>query len=151
MRFIAEQIAICPKDPAAARALLTALGAIQWSDDKVTAHGLVHGEQSTNVANLAFNYELISGKEFEILDYESGPNWMEGIVGVSHFGVHCTPGELLQWRAFFAERGIRVAQEVLTLKHTNPAIAGKRRYQYVIFDTRAVLGVDLKFIIRIGG
>ena len=42
-----------------------------------------------------------------------------------------------------------MAQEVFTESHTNPVIAGKRSYNYVIFDTREILGVDLKFIVRI--
>jgi hypothetical protein len=41
-----------------------------------------------------------------------------------------------------------VAQEVLTQSHTNPVISGKRWYNYVIFDTKDILGVDLKFIVR---
>jgi hypothetical protein len=32
--------------------------------------------------------------------------------------------------------------------HTNPVISGKRWYNYVIFDTKEILGVDLKFIVR---
>jgi hypothetical protein len=36
----------------------------------------------------------------------------------------------------------------MTISHTNPVIAGKRWYTYVIFDTRSILGIDLKFIVR---
>ena len=67
---------------------------------------------------------------------------------VSHLGMHVTSGELEGWRHFFAERGIVVAQEVKTHEHTNPVIAGKRFYTYVIFNTRPILGVDVKFIVR---
>jgi hypothetical protein len=63
--------------------------------------------------------------------------------------MHCTADELLKWRKFFRDRGIQIAQEVFTDSHSNPAIAGKRSYNYVIFDTRKILGVDLKFIVRI--
>ena len=42
-----------------------------------------------------------------------------------------------------------MAQEVMTESHTNPVIAGKRTYNYVIFDTKEILGVDVKFIVRI--
>ena len=62
--------------------------------------------------------------------------------------MHCTADELLGWRDFFKKRDIPVAQEVVTESHTNPVIAGKRTYNYVIFDTKEILGVDVKFIVR---
>ena len=99
-----------------------------------------------------FNYDLISGKEFEVLNYTSGRNWIDERGDrnvVSHLGMHCTNAELIKWKEFFKERFIEVAQEVFTDSHTNPAIAGKRSYNYVIFDTQHILGVDLKFIVRI--
>ena len=68
---------------------------------------------------------------------------------VSHLGMHCTADELELWQEFFAERGIGIAQEVVTDSHTNPVISGKRLYNYVIFDTKEILGVDLKFIVRL--
>ena len=63
--------------------------------------------------------------------------------------MHCSADDLIEWRVFFQSRGIDVAQEVMTESHTNPVIAGKRSYNYVIFDTKDILGVDLKFIVRI--
>lgn len=153
MKFIIEQIAIVPKDPVAAKKLLAEIGATEWSEDHVVATGKVFGIEGTNEANLSFNYDIFAGKEFEVLDYTSGPNWMDdlqrGRNAVSHLGMHCSAEELVKWRAFFAERFIMVAQEVLTDSHTNPVIAGKRSYNYVIFDTKEILGVDLKFIVRI--
>jgi hypothetical protein len=152
MKFIIEQLAICPADPAAAKALLAAMEATEWSNDHVVADGKVFEVEGQNEADLSFNYDIFAGKEFEILDYTSGNNWMAHGTrpnSVSHLGMHCTSDELVQWREFFAERGIQVAQEVWTLSHTNPVIAGKRSYNYVIFDTKDILGVDLKFIVRI--
>jgi hypothetical protein len=152
MKFTIEQIAICPKDPIKAKELLSAIGALSWAEDHVVADGKVFGETGTNEADLSFNYELFSGKEFEVLHYTTGDNWMlhDGRPNtVSHLGMHCTAEELVLWREFFADRGIRVAQEVKTQSHTNPVIAGKRSYEYVIFDTREILSVDLKFIVRI--
>lgn len=152
MKFSIEQIAICPADPAAAKELLTAIGAASWAEDHVVATGKVFGHAGTNEADLSFNYDIFSGREFEVLDYTSGPNWMEDLIrgrnSVSHLGMHCTAEELVQWREFFAARNIVVAQEVMTDSHTNPVIAGKRWYNYVIFDTKNILGVDLKFIVR---
>ena len=152
MKFIIEQIAICPKDPSKAKQLLKDMGAVDWSEDRVIAKGKVFDNQSENTADLSFNYDLIQGKEFEVLNYIAGDDWMKEqsrVNSVSHLGMHCTADELLNWRDFFDERGIKVAQEVFTESHTNPVIAGKRKYNYVIFDTKEILGVDLKFIVRI--
>lgn len=159
-KFILEQIAIVPPQREAAIELLKAIGLTQWADDLVVAHGEVFGIMDcTNVADLAFNYQTAHGVagsvadpkplEFEVLNYRTGENWMQGREGsASHLGMHCTEVELADWRRFFERRNIRVAQEVNTLSHTNPVIAGKRKYKYVIFDTRRILGIDLKFIVR---
>lgn len=152
MKFFIEQIAICPRDPVLAKRLLTEIGAVDWHEDHVVANGEVYSHKGRNEANLSFNYDIFAGKEFEILDYTQGNNWMmrpNRFNSVSHLGMHCTAEELVKWREFFAEREIDVAQEVFTESHTNPVIAGKRSYNYVIFDTKDILGVDLKFIVRI--
>jgi hypothetical protein len=155
LNFKIEQIAIAPPDPAAAQELLSAMGAVEWAKDHVTASGEVFGVAGSNQADLAFNYDMFTPKrEFEILHYTEGPNWlMHGnrwfSGSVSHLGMHCSPEELIEWRRFFAGRGIPVAQEVFTERHTNPVIDGNRWYNYVIFDTKAILGVDLKFIVRL--
>lgn len=149
MKFTIEQVALYPKNPKAAIQLLSEMGAIDWSFDTVAARGTVFGSESGNTAELAFNYDILKGKELEILDYVDGDNWMESQPWrVSHLGMHCTEEELKYWRGFFLDRDIRVAQEVMTESHTNPVIAGKRWYHYVIFDTFAILGVDIKFIVR---
>lgn len=153
-KFVIEQIAICPRDPKAAIELLTAMGADEWARDIVVATGSVYdGKEKTNVADLAFNYALREGEEkpleFEVLHYRTGDNWMaHQPASVSHLGMHCTGSELQAWKHFFRQRGIGIAQEVNTESHTNPVIAGKRFYNYCIFDTREILGVDIKFIVR---
>src|SRR5690606_13518265 len=87
--------------------------------------------------------------ELEVLHYTDGPSWMDCYAPrASHLGMHCTAVELEGWREFFDERDIQVAQEVKTQSHTNPHIAGKRWYNYVIFDTYEILGSDIKFIVR---
>lgn len=150
MTFNIEQVALCPRDPAAAKELLTAMGAGEWAEDHVVASGTVRGDSAASEADLAFEYELLSGsaRELEVLHYTRGTNWMAGQHRVSHLGMHCSREELEQWRTFFAERGIPVAQELWTDGHSNPHIAGKRWYHYVIFDTYDILSVDVKFIVR---
>jgi hypothetical protein len=154
MKFFIEQIALCPPNPDRARALLAELGLTEWVHDHVNASGAVFGTPGRNAADLSFNYENTrpEGKplELEVLHYTSGPNWMAGMgAAVSHLGMHCTAEELEAFRRKFAAMSVKVAQEVFTESHTNPFLLKTgRKYQYVIFDTRAILGVDLKFIVR---
>lgn len=156
MKFIIEQVALCPKDPERAIKLLTAMGMTEWARDIVVARGVVEPPEHErnvakveNVAHLAFNYQSLGqAKELEVLHYSAGRNWMDGHARVSHLGMHCSASELYEWKQFFKRQGIRIAQEVDTLSHTNPVIAGKRWYNYCIFDTYAILGVDIKFIVR---
>ena len=93
------------------------------------------------------------------MDYTSGLNWVDDSDScatanvfntVSHLGMHCDAEELIEWRKFFGSRDIAVAQEVFTQSHTNAyLVENGRKYNYVIFDTKPILGVDLKFIVRI--
>ena len=155
MKFFIEQVAIAPRDPERAIALLTAIGMDEWARDIVSAKGHVMGSKSIdyNKARLAFNYQATrpDGKalEFEVLNYQEGNNWMRfNDFSVSHLGMHCTAEELAGWREKFKELGISIAQEGDTYLHTNPVIKDSRLYTYVIFNTRDILGVDLKFIVR---
>lgn len=156
-KFSIQQIAICPTNPTLARELLIDLGLTDWISDNVHAAGVARGVIGENHAHLQFNYQAGSGKdeeankplELEILHYTNGHNWMaKNPNTVSHLGMHCTSEELELYRKYFYSKGIGIAQEVNTLAHTNPAIKDSRRYQYAIFDTKDILGVDLKFIVR---
>lgn len=150
--FVIDQFAFWVNDSAAARKLLSDMGANAWTEDEVEAEGTVVFDKARNKASLAFNYQLFSNKvECEILDYKDGKNWLNAIrtrKTPSHLGMHCTEEELAEWKNFFAIRGIPVIQEVFTTSHTNPVIARKRFYHYCIFRTFEILGIDLKFIVR---
>jgi len=155
--FKIEQIALCPTNPTRARKLLEDLGLTDWFADNVHATGVVRGIIGENHAHLQFNYQAGNGTdegagkplELELLHYTNGHNWMDKNPNtVSHLGMHVTADELELFRAYFYHEGIGIAQEVNTLAHTNPTIKDTRRYQYAIFDTKDILGVDLKFIVR---
>lgn len=151
MQFKVEQVALCPIDADRAIKLLAEMGMTEWVEDFVYAEGSVGSTRdASNLAHLSFNYQGLEGaRELEVLDYRHGDNWMEGKRGrISHLGMHCSAEELEGWREFFTKRHIGVAQEVDTKAHGNPAIAGQRWYHYCIFDTRPILGVDIKFIVR---
>ncbi len=153
-KFEIDQVAICPTNPQAAIELLSALGALDWARDHVVAFGEVFGMPTASEADLAFNYSMddcAKPMEFEVLHYTEGSNWMDTDArrnSVSHLGMHCTEEELEEYKTFFYSRKIRIAQEVDTVSHTNPVIDGKRLYHYCIFDTKHILGTDLKFIVR---
>jgi len=151
MKFIIEQIALHPRNPEAARALLSGMGiAKEWIEDHVCATGAVWGNPSSNEADLQFNYEALQqARELEILHYTKGERWLgDSESCVSHIGTHCSEEELAEWKKFFEARFIEIAQEVNTTSHSNEAIKGKRSYHYCIFNTVDILGVDVKFIVR---
>lgn len=151
MQFVIEQIALCPPNPDAAIDFLRQLGLDEWVQDHVCATGTVEGSPGSNEADLAFNYQAtpMGHLELEVLHYTDGPHWMDRRpFSVSHLGMHCSSAELEVFREKMAALGVKVVQEVNTTSHTNPVIAGKRTYNYTIFGTRYILGVDLKFIVR---
>jgi hypothetical protein len=164
LKFQIEQIALSPTNPTKARKLLEDLGLTKWFKDNVHAEGSVYGIPGENHALLQFNYQATPGfenptmqsdpsavkpLELEVLHYVDGPNWMQRQPNtVSHLGMHVTYEQLEEFRKYFYGKGIGVAQEVYTQGHTNPHIRDSRRYHYVIFDTRSILSVDLKFIVR---
>lgn len=145
-----DQVAIAPSDPDRAMELLHEIGIVDWTADRVDAQGVVRGEEASNRAELAFNYDFIPGIEFEVLNYVDGPNFVEGHAPcAAHFGVHVDTMEAMEAvRTKMSAMGIPLIQEVMTRQHTNKAISGLRWYHYVIFGTRDILGVDLKFIRR---
>ena len=153
--FKIEQIAINPPNRAKAKELLIALGLTTWIEDHVAATGSVFGQAATNEADLSFNYSAFGGNEFEILSYTDGESWLDDhkfdrTSSVTHLGTHCSEAELDGYKQFFHSRQIEIAQEVNTLSHTNTYLAENcRKYHYCVFDTKPILGVDLKFIVRI--
>jgi len=172
MKLVIERIALAPRDPTKALDLLRAIGLTEWVYDDVTAMGHVRvGNmvmEATNKATLRFNYQAApqpqQGKmagaigapkplELEVINYQKGFNFLDDPLAksgsvASHIAMHCTAEELDAWRDKLAAVDIVPIQDVFTVEHVNPAIAGKRWYNYVIFGTRDIIGVDLKFIVR---
>lgn len=150
-----EQIAIATENTDQAKEIienLKKIGLTDWVEDTVTAQGTVFGKTACNKALLNFNYQL--GFELEILTYLSGDNWhkerskTQSFPFQSHLGLHVERKELVEIKERMALIGCGIAQEVYTLEHTNPVIAGKRKYHYIVFDSREKFGFDLKLIER---
>jgi hypothetical protein len=165
-QFKIEQIALYPQDTVAARAFLADLGLSEWVHDTVVANGIVFDDVGRNTAHLSFNYQSGNGSdteagkplELEVLEYVEGRNWMDLSIeggetgrfgGVSHLGMHVTVDQLMEFEHVMRKHEIPIAQRVTTESHTNEHIKDSRRYQYTIYDTRHLIGVDLKFIVRL--
>lgn len=108
--------------------------------------GQIGGEFSVR---LAFNYDLIPGKELELIQLISGKTvqLVPGLMhdGLSHLGYHIPDSawlfaELDWWAAL----GYPCAQVSVTTQHTGTA----KRYLYAFVDTRAHLGAYTKVISR---
>lgn len=126
----------------------------EWTEDFVTGRVSVFSEpENISKAKLLFNYDL--GIEVEILTYLEGPNWHRhrdkhgigprtrpgSLPFLSHIGFHVNDGDI-------PILPFAPAQRMVTTFHSNPAIKD-RRYEYVIYDTVRLLGVDLKYIKRL--
>jgi hypothetical protein len=155
VKFQIEQIALMAptiEDRDKAARFLEACGLTDWICDRVHAIGNVKDVYNcANTAQLWFNYQAQPQRELELelLAYESGPNWLDAhqVPVASHIGMHCTEGELEAWDRLINSFGIRKVQDVWTQKHERTA----QKYHYAIYDTRALIGVDMKFIVRVNG
>lgn len=167
-----DQIAISTTDAESLLESLRLLGLKEWIFDEVVAEGTVRGVEGKNTALLAFNYQM--DIEFEVLQYIKGACWHDEIRGLrlendiwkakdtgnflSHIGYHLhdnketgqTGEEKLQEiKTKMLNAGYKIAQEVWTLSHTNEyLLQQKRKYHYIIFDSRKELGFDIKLIVR---
>lgn len=129
---------------------------LDWVRDRVDA---VHVYAPFNVlgesfqVELAFNYDLIPGKELELIQLRNGMSiQLYANTQLSHFGYHLPDpehlqeadermlAELQQWQ----DAGAGVAQVSQTLLHAGT----KMRYRYAFVDTRPSLGGWLKIIQR---
>jgi hypothetical protein len=156
-----DQIALYTDSPFIAQGLLGHLfGLTEWTPDIVVAHGTVFGEPVAQVAGeLWFNYQ--AGIEVEVLRYFTNNHWhakraeernypslVYPRIFVSHLGMHVD--DMAVARVPFEKAGWHVAQELWTDSHTNPYLLERgRTYHYVVWDSRHIIGFDLKLIQRL--
>lgn len=163
----------------AAKAFYGAMGHTEWAMDSNKAVGTVFGQHSRVEGELHFSYSALNlkpgldtkGLEFEILVYNPAnltpveglpyDNWhshrarkentSEPGMQLSHFGFHLPSEDALEEvKAVMLAAGFEIAQEVRTVEHSNPFLVETgRKYHYLIFHSRQVLGADLKFIARV--
>ena len=154
-----EQIAIATESIKQSEEIINNLkkiGLDEWVQDTVTAHGTVFDKN--NVVNEGHRMPLsLRGFELEILTYLAGSCWHDRrhysndipFPFLSHMGLHVDKENMRKMKAKMSIIGCSIAQEIYTISHTNPAINGKRKYHYVVFDSIDKLGFDLKLIERI--
>jgi hypothetical protein len=131
----------------------------EWVHDRVTAvilhHRFVEHVATDFECRLAFNYDVVAFKEFELIQFMSGSPIQvcqfkpeERRPPVGHLGYHVEKdvtleSEILRW----ARMGFRLAQVARTVKHENPNVLN--RYEYAFIDTTATCGLWVKLIKRI--
>ena len=154
-----DQIAFYTNAPESYKQILSEIFGreLTWHNDIVHGEGKVFGKPAQNYGHLSFNYDLCN-TEFEVISYKTPGgahdphhyNWLEEqsvpSPSLAHIGMHVE--DLDYWVERIMAMGGEIAQYISTISHTNPNIAGKRLYTYVIFDTREMLGFDLKLIKR---
>jgi hypothetical protein len=130
-----EQIAMVADKEFTVQESITEAGWV-WHRDIVTAKGIVdRGDGMNRVvenkAELRFNYEMFPGKEFELLHYIDGENFLGARIPgtMSHFGVHVPLID--DFRDYLANKGFWLVQEVVTIDHTG--VPDNRHYHYAIY------------------
>ena len=124
------------------------LGHNDWIEDYASLVGWLDGELVETQAHMQFNYDIMP-MELEFLTY-SGPNrhaaqGRDGEVPfISHMSVYTDDVfEIIkQFR-------MKPYHRFVTRNHANPGVAGKKRFIECIYDTRNVLGYDIKFIQKV--
>lgn len=117
------------------------LGDTEWFKDVVEAKGVIWRNGLIKVENravLQFNYDIIPGKEFELIAYVDGLNFLEWVPPgmVSHMASHVI--DIENHRQLLQLKGWHLIQEVVTQSHTSPKVPDDRRYHYAIYEHPAV-------------
>lgn len=162
--FKMDQLAFASQGEGLAKDIMARLGG-EWIED--TVEFVTLDGSNTGTYKLYYNYDF--GIEYELLVWKSGLFWLQPVVyplgsistpqreGAlshhipvpSHIGTH-VPNAVKAASEWATYLGVKVAQAVETVRHTNEYLLERnRRYRYVILDTRHILGADLKFIERI--
>jgi hypothetical protein len=150
-----HQVALYVGDHDLALALYQNMGYTEWVHDEAILDGYACDDRTVLKGRMSFAYNMLEGKELEILTYETlrGQSHHElggrvpGPPFISHLSAHTEDIEQVHLCAL--RMGLQVIHSFQTFNHTNPAIAGKRRFAEAILGTRHILGYDIKFIERI--
>lgn len=147
-----EQVAFFTKDLRDSVERFTEAGFGTWTHDIAAGRSSledVDGDVPFR-AKLAFNYDVIPGVEFELIEPLTVPNYIEVLeIGhgcLAHVGVHVEgEGMRVAWKGRLGLYG--PVQRTLTTHHMNPNV-GDRRYSYEIWLSR-FLPFPVKLIERL--
>ena len=157
--LIYDQVAVRVPNVDTALVHMAALGHHNWVRDTVDAKHLylaqeIHVHSDGFKVELAFNYGLIPGTEFELLELLEGitVQAVDGYRGrMSHFGYHlqtdqCAegPDTLLIELQKLHNMGMKTLQVSQTVRHKNTA----RRYRYAFVNGDLSGGIPVKVIQR---
>lgn len=162
--LIYDQVAQRTADINAQVELFSTFGLPQWVRDTVDAvhiyldKDLVQQMDGVPVpssfqAHLAFNYELIPGVEFELLELVQGYSYQVAEPGrMSHYGYHLKrdqtvdgPDSLLEELQRLRVLGFKTMQVSQTVAHKNTS----RRYRYAYVEGHLTGGIPIKIIQRL--
>ncbi len=157
-----HQVAIfCPEGAQQSADHWRSLGYENWIVDHAELKGKMltsdgDYEDVVTKAVMMFNYDIMP-MELEFLEYD-GPSRYVGEVElakkfhvepfISHMSVYV---EDVIWGShrMMEMLGYPPFHRFITQNHTNPGVAGKKRFIESIFDTRSLLGYDTKLIQKV--
>lgn len=157
--YMFHQVAMyCPDGVHDAVRTYRSMGFGEWSRDRATLKGI---QQSSDgswhefevAAEMAFNYQAMP-MELEFLHYaghghrHAEREKLTRIPFISHMSVH-VDSVRAQMELMRSVYGMRPYWLFVTSEHSNPNVRGKKRFVECIFDTRQMLGYDIKCIERI--
>jgi hypothetical protein len=151
----------------AAVGLLRLTGNAAWTRDTAMLHGEVWDEEageyrpSRTSAVMSFNYEMLNGRELEIVSYiGESHHQLAGTVDrtdgmfISHMSTMTEDADgdaanFIEEARLRSSLILRVVHRFETFDHTNEHVAFKKRFKEVVVGTRHICGFDLKFIERL--
>lgn len=144
---------IVPRSIEVAVGLLKGLGFDQWVQDHATLSGKWRGKPCRFSAHMWFNYQIIPNREFELLQYDyRHPNYRSMVVRgqpfLSHMSAYVEDMDAAV-NDFKAEKGLEPFHTFATSHHSNPAVAGKKRFREAIFHTAKEVGFNIKLIQKV--
>lgn len=140
------------------------MGFKDWSFDTATLEGYHFGVDTKIKATMAFNYQFLGGRELEYVSYVGHPEprfWQKEEWGgltrpaalgedtfISHMSSYVTD---LEESIKDVERKYKMVpfHMFVTSNHSNPAVAGRKFFKEAIYDTRKIIGFNVKLIEKV--
>lgn len=127
------------------------LGYVNWAHDSAELKGILFGREVVTRGEMWFNYDIMP-LELELLHYRGLSRWDHVDPGAKPFPSHMsvyTDDVLLDTKRMSDMLGYGPFHRFITQNHSNPAVAGKKRFIESIFATHSLLGYDTKFIQKV--